>query len=334
MPAASPGPSRKRDAKAFGSICSPQRALDRRGVSVRASAETFREAISLDSLFAEAHSGLSMALALYPYFQEVPAPDLYDEIRTSAKTALRIDSTLSQPHTALGLAYQHDLHWTEAEEEHRTAVLRNAHDVEAHVQLGRHLLSRGCFADGRKQFLLAQADDPASALVSSWVAYANYLEGNLDSAIAEGQRASHNDANNLTAVAYSALFQFKRGNAVEARRLTAFAPRYPLSLYVLAALGDADTVQARLTAMQLQVPAPSLLATDRAYAKLGFGDTAQALAALERATDTREIWPNLHGGTSDPLFNAIRSSQRFKALERRVRSPSTREPAHATGAPR
>ena len=54
-----------------------------------------------------------------------------------------------------------------------------------------------------------------------------------------------------------------------------------------------------------------------AFAWLGIGDTARALDALERSTDSREIWPNW-APLIDPQYDGVRQSPRFAALVRRV----------------
>ena len=51
---------------------------------------------------------------------------------------------------------------------------------------------------------------------------------------------------------------------------------------------------------------------------LGVHDTAQALSALERATDRGEFWP-LYQSTLDPIYDPIRASPRFQRLLERVR---------------
>ena len=53
------------------------------------------------------------------------------------------------------------------------------------------------------------------------------------------------------------------------------------------------------------------------YARLGAHDTAQALTALERATDAHEIWATLQA-SRDPIFDPIRASPRFQRVLQRV----------------
>jgi tetratricopeptide (TPR) repeat protein len=283
---------------------------------VRASADNFRRAVTLDSLYADGWAGLSLALALFPYFQGIPAPEVYNEVRRAATRAIALDSMTGSAHVALGLAYQHDHRWEEALSEFRTAVRLDPHDVEARVQLGRHLQSRGNYTDGLAEFLRAREDDPASALVSSWVAYGYFLQGQLDSARAEGRRALQNDSTNLTAVTNTALILLRSRDSAGARTLAARGPNFPMTYYVLAALGDREAAEARLGAMERARPLPSLAHTSRAFAALGYGDAAGALTALEAAAAAKEIWVNLYGGPTDPLFAPVRNSPRFQQLVR------------------
>jgi len=53
---------------------------------------------------------------------------------------------------------------------------------------------------------------------------------------------------------------------------------------------------------------------------LGVGDTTEAMAALERATDANEFWPSLQP-MIDPIFDPIRNSARFHKLLGRVNLP-------------
>jgi hypothetical protein len=57
--------------------------------------------------------------------------------------------------------------------------------------------------------------------------------------------------------------------------------------------------------------------SQRAYTYLGLGDTANALSALERATDAKKIWP-LSMEETNPALDAICTSARFRKLLERV----------------
>jgi TolB-like protein len=295
-----------------------QEKLSRRGKSVSESADLFRQAIHLDTAYARAYSGLSMALALYPHFEGVPPSEVRGALTSAAERALQLDPSLAQPHIALGLAHQFAYQWDSAATEFERAVQLDGHSVEARVQYARHLLFRGRTADAMEQLMTARAEDPASALLLSWISYAYYLGGRVDSALAESRRAIENDPENFTTMTFGAIIRIGAGLLDEARALH---PRQPpgssTRTWILAKAGDTAAARAHLMAEDAESPQPWLAETRRAFGNLGLGDTARALTALERATDANEIWSSMQPVT-DPLFDDLRASPRFQAVVRRV----------------
>jgi len=292
--------------------------LDRREMSVKEQADLFREAIRKDTLYAPAWSGLSMALALFPAFQGAPSKDIHDGLVSAARRALELDSTLAQPHVALGMAYGFKYQWDSAETELRTAIRLDGHHVEARHQYARHLRNRGRLDEALTQLRAARAEDPASAVVLSHLSYVYYLDGQMDSALVESRRALELDPVNRTSVGMGALVRLGNKLPAQARELADRAStNTPFIAYVVAKSGDTAAARQRLQKQDAESPQPGMAETRRAYTYLGLGDTARALSALERATDTKEIWPALISFL-DPIYDPIRRSARFHALLRRV----------------
>jgi TolB-like protein len=295
--------------------------LSRRGQSIREAVDYFRRAAQIDTLYAPAYSGLSLALAITPFFQLVSARDVAAEATAAAERALRLDSTLAQPHVALGLVYQHAYDWDSAFREFRTALrLRREGDVEPLLQYGRHLLFRGRLDEGLAQLVEARSYEPASALVSSWVAYAYYLKGELDSAVAESDRAFQADSMNITTLSLGVLVQLRAGHTAKARDLVmrSRSPHRGALMYVLAVIGDTAVLRTWRAEFEASGTKGWRFEAARAYMFLGLRDTTQAMAALERATDASENWAAAYSAVSDPMFEQIRGSARYQALLRRV----------------
>ena len=86
--------------------------------------------------------------------------------------------------------------------------------------------------------------------MSSWVAYAYYLNGQLDSALVESDRAMQSDPSNSTALGFGALIRLSAGDTARARD---YVSRLPgpgvISLYVLEAIGDSAAVMQRRRAL-------------------------------------------------------------------------------------
>ena len=296
-----------------------QRALTLRGQSIQSSADLFRRAIALDTLYAEAYSGLSLALALAPYFKPISSQAIATEAVAAARNALRLDSGLAQPHVALGIIHSQAYRWDSASIAFQTALrLRDPADVEPLIQYGRFLLFRGNVDEGFRQFLAARSTEPASAVVRSWVAYSYYLQNQMDSAIVENKRAFQSDSSNLTTLAFGALILLKAKNVAGARNYVKRMGRYQhQTFYLLAATGDTTEARARLSELELNGDAPWFLEDSRAFAMLGARDTVAAIIAFERATDAHDVWPTFES-IDDPIFDPVRSHPRFQRLVKRI----------------
>jgi tetratricopeptide (TPR) repeat protein len=172
-----------------------------------------------------------------------------------------------------------------------------------------------------KQFLAARAEQPASALVSSWVTATYLYLGQIDSALAESKRAFQNDSTNYTTLQFGTQIRIQAGDIDGARDFIGRSLPYDrITLWALAAIGDSATALARLRKLESQRPTPWLANTTRAYVMFGIGDTTAALEALERATDANELWP-ASGSTLAQIYDPVRSSARFHRLLRRVHLP-------------
>jgi TolB-like protein len=295
-----------------------QERLSRRGLSVKESADLFRQAIALDSLFAPAYSGLSISLALFPHFQSVPVTSIAGGVVQAAERALQLDSTQAQPHIALGLLNQFRHQWDAAAREFETAVRLEPRNVEARVQYTRHLLFRGRHPEALAQIREAHAEDPESALVLTYLAAALFSDGNPDSALIVIEHALTNDPASLPGIAFGSILNLWTNRPREAHELAQRATLYnSYAPYVLGRLGDTAEVGRQLRLERSQMPQPWLYHTRHAFAYLGLGDTSAALSALERATDAGEIWTSLLN-VSQPFADGVRESPRFRALLRRV----------------
>jgi len=291
--------------------------LARRTQSVREAAELFQQAIRQDSLFAPAYSGLSMALALFPWFQRTAAPQVHDSVVTAARRALKLDPTLSLPHVAIGLAQWLAYDWAGAETEFKTAIRLDPRSVEAHLQYGRLLGNSGRYREALTEMQEARRLDPASVVVLSHMSMDYRLTGQLDSALVESRRALETDATSPLAMV-SAIYAYLASDRLQEAH--ALAVRMPEAMwgraYVLAKSGDAEGARQSLRRLDARPPAWGD-ETDRAWAYLGLGDTANALSALERATVAKELWP-LTSEEMNPAMDPIRTSARFRKLLERV----------------
>ena len=324
-------PTRTVNPEAYRLYILAQRGLDRRAVTMRPTVALFRQAIRLDSMFANAYSGLSLALALTPYLEPTPVREVFDEVTTSAGFALHLDPTLAQPHIALGMIYQTVYEWDRAGKELRTAIDLDVRDVEARVQYGRYFLIRDSVSEAIAQLRAARLEDPGSALVLGWLSYAFYLEGRLDSALVASDHAFQSDSTGRMLLGFRASQRLRVADTATARRMAIQSlPADPnrlfaaslAGLYALTAIGDTAITMDLVRKMERTRPRPWMTETYRAFVMLGVGDTAAALAALERATAAKESWSSKLP-MRDPIFDPIRGSARFLELVRQLRLPAS-----------
>jgi TolB-like protein/tetratricopeptide (TPR) repeat protein len=303
--------------EAFRLYVAGQEKLARRGQSVKEAVDLFRRAVREDSLFAPAYSGLSVALALTPWFHGVEPSALRDELVHAARRALALDSTQALPHVALGMALWEAYDWAGAETEMATAVRLDPRNVEAPVQYSRVLVTSGRPTEALTQIRAARALDPASALVLSHMAYAYLRSGQTDSALAEARRAFETDSTNLTTLIHGARIDLAMNRLKEAHALAMRLPPATAPVgYQLAKSGDVTGARQLLERLDARPPEWGD-ETQRAFTYLGLGDTANALAALERATTAGELWPS-DAGPTDEMYDSIRHSARFRVLIDRI----------------
>jgi serine/threonine-protein kinase len=312
---------RKPDAEAYDLYLRGQYLLRRRGPGVQLAAERFDSAIARDSNFAPAYAGLSAALALFPYFANTPPSAVYGRVAAAAQHALALDSTLSEPHTALALAAMRVHAWARADSQHRKALSSDPTDPSAHHQYGRYLIYTGQLDSALAEFRRAESLDRLSAVYSAWVGYALFEQGKMQVAGAEFRRALDIDSLNMVAVAQAALVYALQGDTAAARAMTErfpnTSPWTATKAYVTGRIGNHAAARAIARAAPSDVAGAWFRETTKAYAALGMGDTALALSGFERATKADEIWM-LYNSVGDRMFDPIRRAPRFQVLLRRI----------------
>ncbi len=296
-----------------------QELLKRRGAGVPQSVASFERAISLDSNFARAYAALATALQLLPYFVGDPPEQVRERTVRAARRALELDSTLADAHTALGSAYAVDGRWDDADAEFRHAVALEPDNVAARQTFARLLISRGRSDDAFEQLDRARQVERLSPLVSGWLAYAFFVTGHPDSALAQSGRAIQLDSTLLPATNLGALINLAAGRPDVARRLMANPPPPGVmsnAPYVAAKLGDTAAATRMLNAMEASSPRPWFTDVARASVFLALGDSANALTFLERSARVTGSFWIVYLPLEDPAYDILRPSSRFAALLR------------------
>ena len=312
----------------------------RRGAGLRQAEALLEEALTKDPGFARAHALLATVLITQPYHLPVHIGNMLPRARAAAERAIALDPGLSEGHQALGMMYANALDWEPALREIRQAIALDPTSSEAEYRLGFILYTAGRLEEAIPAFQRAKQNDPMYPLPAAYLGNALTVSGQVEAGIAESRRAVELDSTLVTGLSLLTASYYHAGRTAEAvataERLLRRNPSAALLAsagFALARSGDPALTRAhvaRLEAMPTDAPRRNATLT---YLYLGLGDTAKALAAMERAA----------AGDGDLLFtvapfseayDAVRSSPRFAAVLRRYNLDVERLTAPRGGRPR
>jgi serine/threonine-protein kinase len=293
--------------------------MSRRRLLLEGADKEFERAIALDPNFARAHGGRAMALALLAYFGDTPQRPRIPQITESARRALALDSTLAEPHVALGFSAMSNYQWAEAEAELRRAIAMAPNLVAAHFQLARVLLYTGRLMESVAELRVAKGLEPFSATTACWLGAALSWSGDHAAALAEAQRAWELDSLSVVARQFVMIVYFDEGKSAEARHIAQGPPLAFASgdqSYVLAKTGSPDDALAFTRAVVARGASKWFDHENVGFAYLAQGDMERSLAQFEEGFAGGEP-PNVPYYSH--VYDAVRSNPRFAALLRKQR---------------
>ncbi|HET6892739.1 MAG TPA: protein kinase [Pyrinomonadaceae bacterium] len=294
----------------------------------------FKAAEERDPTYALAYSGLADSYALLCDIGVVAPVDEMPKAKAAAQKAVDIDSTLAEGYTSrafVKLAYDWD--WLGAEADFKRALELNPQYPTAHQWYASYLVQMGKFERARSEIEQAQQLDPLSPIISSNAGLYSYFEHRYDDAIAQYKKTLEIDSNFWVAHHYLGLAYAKKGAYAEAinelRTLLKSPGEGPLQEgavendpEVAASLGftyakagrqnEAKAILDRLHSLSRRRYVSGLY---MAIVYTGLRDNERAIEYLNRAYQSRH--PGLVLIRVDPLFDDLRSDERFKQLIRR-----------------
>jgi len=225
----------------------------------------FEDAIRHDSSYALAYAGLADTYANLAGYEGATA-ELYSKVRASALTALRLDDSLAEAHTSLGVVkafYDYDL--PGAGEEFRRALVLNPNSAMTHDWYSYYLLwfpqSDEAIAVQRRAVQL----DPLAVIINTDLGWVLEHAGRWDEAIEHVRKTLELDPGNALLLGALGLNYAHKGMYSEALK----------------------ALQKRIDTSGRDVEVLTFIA--RTYASSG--DTAKALQLLEEAKDKARNQP-------------------------------------------
>ena len=293
----------------------------RRGPGIAEGIADLEQATVRDSNFARAWAGLSIALTVSPSYVETRISDVLPRGRQAAERAVRLDSTLSEAHEALGYAYAESFDWANSEAEMRRAIELDPGAAEPRFRLGYLMMNTFRPEEALPLLQQAKARDPMYFLISSYLGTAEVDLGHVAEGVAEEQRGLELEPDNVAALSlmsggYRIANMPDSAKAISHRLLAlpGIAARRGIAAYTLALYGErreADSIIAVLEALPERTWTRS---TALATAYLGVGDTARAITYMERAAAGDGDLLVLYGA---PLAQNIVPNSRTDAVWRR-----------------
>jgi TolB-like protein/Tfp pilus assembly protein PilF len=287
--------------------------------SFRKGAEFFQAAVEQDPRFAQAWLSLANAhwnIGVYGGWKGISAA----QVESEAQHALDLDPGLASAHATLGqIVWRHELDWTRAEAEFRTALKYGAGSYNVHNLYAGCLAERGEFEECHRQFRIAQELSPLQDALFTNEAAIYIAEGKSAEAERELRRVLTRKPGFGVALADLAIIRFLAkdcgGGADYVTQMAKSSPGVRIASILNWSLLICRGKSAEARQM-IDSSAPLLSRIDLAAAHASLGDGNQALDLLEESLKQGDIGITaIHIRTE---FIPLRSNPRFMALEKRI----------------
>jgi serine/threonine-protein kinase len=294
----------------------------------------FKRAEEKDPTFALAFSGLADSYALLSDIGVARPVDEMPKAKAAAQKAVDADPTLAEAYTSrafVRLAYDWD--WFGAQSDFQQALKLNPKYPTAHQWYASYLMQMGKFSSAKAEIEEAHKLDPLSPIISSNTGLYSYYEHNYDDAIAKYKLTLQSDPDFWVARHYLALAYVQKGMYDEAiaelRKLIKAPASGPIPDQIVEAETEAAAslgfvygmagkqAEARAIVKQLEALSKRRYVSGLYFANVyaGLKDSDNAIEYLNQAFEARH--PGLVLIRIEPMFDGLRSDERFKQLIKR-----------------
>jgi eukaryotic-like serine/threonine-protein kinase len=291
-----------------------------------ASRRMFKGAIDLDPNYALAHDGLAYSWYLEGFLGFVTPKEAMPKAKASVRRAIELDETVAEAHATLGVILAlYDWDWAGAERELiRSIELNGASPVCRDVYAFYYLRPVGRIEEALSETQQALSLDPLSILFRVHLAFLFYLQNKYEHSIAQFRKVLEMSSQYYLAHAwmgnvYTLAGQFDEALACYARAREADANSKfidSLEAMTLAVAGRRAEAAALLDKITRRAANDYISPVSIAYVCTALGDKDRAFENLDRAIHDRD--PNLLGLKSNPIFESIRTDERYHAILRKM----------------
>ncbi len=287
----------------------------------------FEDALKLEPEYAPALASQSMAYSLAAYYGIQMSVEPWVRAREQAEKAIRIDPSLAEAHTSLGLSMAfHYWKWAESEAAFRKALEVDQSSALAHGLYGIAMLSPvGRLAESEKELKLAVELDPNLNMASYGYGYCLLAAGRYEEAVQQYRLALEVKAVHPDVYWDYGMALGLAGKPAEAKEAMMRArqergekdlePRGLEALYAgNRARAESD---APLVERAAEERREDYMDAARLWAELGQKD--RAVECLKRSLERRE--PQIIWVKTDPRLRSLRGDARYAALVAAVGLP-------------
>jgi TolB-like protein len=284
--------------------------------------ESFRRAIEIAPENAAAHAGLAMTYCVISSGW-MPAREAMPRARAAAARALELDSTLALARSVMSyVSGFYDWNWREAESGFRHAIELDPNEAFAHQMYGYALTVNGRLDEAIAELQRAHELDPLALGISSMQLWPYNMGRRYEQAIHAAQEllqadSTAWDAHVVLEQSYTQLGRYDEALA-QARLLPNIHPA--TQGYVYAKAGRTREAWQLLAQGENQLAGPDStrygVLYDLAILRAALGDRERAIQYLQRAMAQRE--EDVVWVKLDPRLDLLRSDPRFHQIQRQV----------------
>ena len=290
------------------------------------SKKLFEEAIRLDPNYALAHDGLAYCLYSEGFLGFTAPKEAMPRAKAAVRRAIELDESVSEAHATLGVILAlYDWDWAAAERELRRSIeLNGASPVARDVYAFYYLRPVARIEEAIGETQQALSLDPLSILFRVHLGFLFYLQRQYEQSVAQFRKVIEMNpdyylAHAMMGTAHSQAGRFDDALECYAKARAADADSKfidSLEAMTLAAAGQRTRAIALLDEIVRRAASDYISPVSIAYVWTALGDTGKAFENLDRAVQDRD--PNLLGLKSNPVFDSLRTDERYRALLRKM----------------
>jgi TolB-like protein/Tfp pilus assembly protein PilF len=288
----------------------------------------FQQAITIDPLYAAAYSGVADCYTALGYGSFMAPKEAFPKALEAATKAIKLDSTLAEPHASLGYYnFYYAWDWAAAEQEFRIAIALNPNYELGYDWYGYYLTSMKRYDEAKVILEKAKELDPLSVPIATDMGFSVLYSGDYELAFKKLQAALQMNPGFLMAhIWMGRTYQVKKmyPEAIgEYKKALKLSMNWPVALSVLGnaygVSGDKTNAQKILDTLAALSSKKFVTSYGVATVYTGLGDKDKAFLWLNKAYDERSNW--LVWLKADPRWAPLKTDKRYIELVNKVGLP-------------